>query len=94
MLRRVGNKARIAHKIVPLFPPHTHYIELFFGAGGLYFNKPPAKYNFCNDLDSEVFNFWQVYKDPETKAQLLPAISFRHIETQPVLFLSMPIRLI
>ncbi len=35
-------------------------MEPFFGAGGMYFNKPKAKYNILNDLDSDVFNLFQV----------------------------------
>ena len=42
---RKGNKAKIADKIIPYFPKHISYIELFFGAGGMFFNKPTAKYN-------------------------------------------------
>lgn len=61
MLRRLGNKKRIASKIYPLFPSHTTYIEPFFGAGGMFFSKRPrAKYNVLNDLDSDVFNLFQV----------------------------------
>ena len=60
ILRRLGNKQAIAHKIIPYFPPHKTYIEPFFGAGGMFFNKPKAKYNIVNDLDSEVFNLFQV----------------------------------
>lgn len=51
ILRRLGNKQAIAHKIIPYFPPHKIYIEPFFGAGGMFFNKPKAKYNIVNDLD-------------------------------------------
>ena len=60
ILRRLGNKQAIAHKILPYFPPHKIYIEPFFGAGGMFFNKPKAKYNIVNDLDSDVFNLFQV----------------------------------
>ena len=42
------------------FPPHKIYIEPFFGAGGMFFNKTKAKYNIVNDLDSDVFNLFQV----------------------------------
>lgn len=62
ILTRQGNKSRIAHKIHRYFPPHRIYIELFFGAGGMFFNKPQAQYNFLNDIDSEVFNLWTVVK--------------------------------
>ena len=60
ILRRLGNKKRIAKEIQKHFPPHKIYIEPFFGAGGMFFNKPKAKYNIVNDLDSDVFNLFQV----------------------------------
>lgn len=58
ILRRLGNKAKIAKEIQKYFPPHKIYIEPFFGAGGMFFNKPKAKYNFLNDIDSDVFNLF------------------------------------
>jgi DNA adenine methylase len=60
ILRRLGNKKKIATEIQKYFPPHKIYIEPFFGAGGMFFNKPKAKYNIVNDLDSEVVNLFQV----------------------------------
>jgi len=60
ILRRLGNKKKIAQEIQKYFPPHKIYIEPFFGAGGMFFNKPKAKYNIVNDLDSDVFNLFQV----------------------------------
>ena len=60
ILRRLGNKKKIAHKIIEHFPDHKIYIEPFFGAGGLFFQKPKVKYNIVNDLDSDVFNLFQV----------------------------------
>lgn len=60
ILRRLGNKKKIAKEIQKHFPPHKIYIEPFFGAGGMFFYKPKAKYNIVNDLDSDVFNLFQV----------------------------------
>ena len=60
VLCRLGNKGKIAHKIITEFPKHTCYVEPFFGAGGIFFNKPKAEYNIVNDLDSDVFNLFQV----------------------------------
>ena len=60
ILRRLGNKKRIAKDIIKHFPPHKIYIEPFFGAGGMFFSKPKSKYNIVNDLDSDVFNLFQV----------------------------------
>lgn len=63
ILRRLGNKSKIASAIYKHFPPHKIYIEPFFGAGGMFFNKPQAKYNIVNDLDSDVVNLFKVIKD-------------------------------
>ena len=60
ILRRLGNKKNIAKEIQKYFPKHEIYIELFFGAGGMFFNKPKAKYNILNDLDSDVYNLFNV----------------------------------
>ena len=53
ILRRLGNKQAIAQDIIKYFPEHKIYIEPFFGAGGMFFNKPKAKYNIVNDLENE-----------------------------------------
>ena len=63
ILRRLGNKKKIAAKIAAFFPPHEAYIEPFFGAGGMFFNKPRAKFNACNDIDKDVFNLFMVLKN-------------------------------
>lgn len=60
ILRRLGNKQAIAHKIIPYFPPHKIYVEPFFGSGGMFFNKPKAQHNIMNDLDSDVFNLFNI----------------------------------
>tara|TARA_R110002074_G_C12380249_1_gene652350 strand:+ start:191 stop:961 length:771 start_codon:yes stop_codon:yes gene_type:complete len=60
ILRRLGNKKKIAKEIQKHFPKHKIYIEPFFGAGGMFFNKPKADFNILNDLDSDVFNLFNV----------------------------------
>lgn len=60
ILRRLGNKKKIAKDIQQYFPDHKIYIEPFFGAGGMFFNKPKANYNIVNDLDADVFNLFMV----------------------------------
>ena len=66
---RLGNKTSIAKDIIKHFPPHDLYIEPFFGAGGIFFNKTPAKYNILNDNDQILFNFYQhiIHKDKRAK---------------------------
>ncbi len=63
MLTRAGNKRKIADKIYPIFPRHDLFIDMFFGAGGMFFSKPQAPYNICNDTDSDVFNLFMVLKN-------------------------------
>lgn len=70
LLRRPGTKTKLADKIVPLFPKHNRYIELFFGAGGIFFNKPKVKYNVCNDIDDDVFNLFMVTSNEKSMKEL------------------------
>lgn len=61
ILRRLGNKKKLAPIINQYFPPHNIYVEPFFGAGGMYFNKPLSDHNFLNDIDNNVYNLWNCY---------------------------------
>jgi DNA adenine methylase len=63
MLYRIGRKQKLAKKIIPYFPEHKIYIEPFFGAGGLFFNKPKTQYNFINDYNNDVYNLFMVLKN-------------------------------
>lgn len=65
LLKRLGNKTDLSKKIIPYFPPHDIYIEPFFGAGGMFFNKPKAQYNILNDFDSDVSNLFTVILNQE-----------------------------
>jgi len=71
-LSRSGNKTKIAEEIINYFPHHSIYYEMFFGVGGLFFNKPLAKYNCVNDRDENICNFyWVVLKKFEEFSDLL-----------------------
>ena len=76
ILSRLGNKKRIANDIIQYFPPHDTFIDLFFGAGGMFFSKPLSKNNICNDIDDDVFNLYTViqsHKDDFIKEiELMP----------------------
>lgn len=77
ILKRCGNKQSIAGEIQKHFPEHKIYIETFFGAGGMFFNKPKSKYNFLNDIDDDVFNLFMVVKDRKDEL-------YNTIETMPI----------
>jgi DNA adenine methylase len=63
VLTRLGNKTKMRNKLSANFPKHKMRIELFFGAGGSYFNLPKPKYAILNDLDDDVFNLYKVILD-------------------------------
>jgi DNA adenine methylase len=63
ILNRLGNKTKMAKEIQTYFPRHDIYIEPFFGAGGMYFNKPKSKYNILNDVDDDVYNLFRQVVD-------------------------------
>ena len=74
-LRYHGGKFRLAPWIVRFMPPHACYVEPFGGAAGVLLHKPRASAEVYNDIDSDVFNFFRVVRDPETRARLIEACS-------------------
>lgn len=60
ILSRIGNKKSLAEKIYVYFTDHDIYFEPFFGAGGMFFNKPKKRHNILNDFDDDVFNLFMV----------------------------------
>lgn len=62
-----GGKSRIADWISSFIPPHTIYVEPFFGAGNVFFKKPMVDHHLyqevINDLESNVYMFFKVLRD-------------------------------
>lgn len=53
-------------------PPHQVYLEPFFGSGGVFFAKAPAKVETINDIDNQVVNLFKVIREqPEELARLV-----------------------
>ncbi len=77
----MGGKSRLANKILPLFPDHQCYVEVFAGAGALYFKKEPSKVEVINDLNGELINLYKVIKNhlEEFIRQFKWALSSRQI---------------
>jgi len=59
-----GGKGVIAHKIIPLLPPHACYVEPFFGGGSIFWRKGHVPVETINDLDNGVIDFYRVLRDP------------------------------
>ena len=80
-ISRVGGKSKLRNKIINMLPSHTTYIELFFGAGWVYFGKDKSKVEVINDIDKELINLFKIikYHTPEIKRLLEYEFSGRDI---------------
>lgn len=57
----MGGKRRLAKHILPLFPAHDCYVELFAGGAALFFMRDkPAKTEVLNDINGELINLYRV----------------------------------
>lgn len=59
----IGGKRRLADRLIPQFPPHTCYVEVFAGGAALYFMRPPAPVEVINDINGELVNLYRVVKN-------------------------------
>lgn len=74
--RREGNKTKYSADIIRLFPPHKMYIEPFVGTGGIFFNKPLAKFNILNDNSKFIYDLFAILKDKEKLENMIKEIEF------------------
>jgi len=63
ILKYPGAKWRLASWIISFLPPHESYLEPFFGSGGVFFNKAPARIETINDVDGEVVHFFKTCRN-------------------------------
>ncbi|WP_294352238.1 DNA adenine methylase [uncultured Clostridium sp.] len=77
----MGGKSRLRKKIIEIMPEHTCYVELFFGAGWVYFGKEPSKVEVINDINKELINLFRTlkYHAPEVERLLKYEFSGRDI---------------
>jgi DNA adenine methylase len=78
---RMGGKSRLRKTIIAMVPEHTCYVELFFGAGWVYFGKKLSKVEVINDIDNELINLFRMikYHAPEIERMLEYEFSGRSI---------------
>lgn len=87
----LGGKRRLADKLIPLFPEHECYVEVFCGGAALYFLRPyPAATEVINDINGELVNLYRVvqHHQDEFVRQFEWALSSREVfqlqkETKP-----------
>lgn len=70
-IKRHGGKHYLAKWIISHFPPHTHYLEPYFGGGSVLAKNTDAVAETVNDLDASLINFWRVLRDPMLYHQLV-----------------------
>lgn len=79
-----GGKFYLAPKLIALMPPHTHYVEPFFGGGSVLLTKTPDGVSeVVNDVHQELTNFWRVLQDEESFAKfrrVIDAMPFSQVE--------------
>ncbi len=64
-----GGKQNLLKHIIPLIPSHSIYVEAFFGAGSIFFNKKEVHKEVINDSNDLLINFYQVAKSNGSELQ-------------------------
>ena len=60
----MGGKRRLADCLIPLFPPHECYVEVFAGGGALYFLRPQAApCEVLNDINGDLVTLYRVVQN-------------------------------
>ena len=78
----MGGKRRLAPLLLPLFPEHSCYVEVFAGGAALFFARPErAKSEVLNDVNGELINLYRVVKHhlEELVRQFRWALSSREV---------------
>ncbi len=78
----MGGKRRLADRLIPLFPPHECYVEVFAGGAALYFMRPQAApVEVLNDINSDLVTLYRVVQNhlEEFVRQFKWALSSRQV---------------
>ncbi|UOD30689.1 DNA adenine methylase [Massilia violaceinigra] len=59
----IGGKRRLAEHLIPQFPAHKCYVEVFAGGAALYFMRPPAEVEVINDINGELVRLYRVVQN-------------------------------
>lgn len=80
-ISRMGGKSKLRKTIIEMIPEHTCYVEVFFGAGWVYFGKDKSKVEVINDIDRELVNLFKMvkYHAEEVRRLLAYEVSSRDI---------------
>jgi DNA adenine methylase len=88
----IGGKRRLADHLIPRFPKHECYVEVFAGGAALYFLRPPAAVEVINDINGDLINLYRVVQHhleefvrqfkwvPETLTDIQRAARFYYLQ--------------
>jgi DNA adenine methylase len=62
----IGSKRRLASYISDLLPPHTTYVEPFFGGGAVFFSKSKSTREVINDIDPRLIHLYKTLQSLST----------------------------
>jgi len=78
----MGGKRRLADRLIPLFPPHECYVEVFASGAALYFMRPQAApVEVLNDINGDLVTLYRVVQNhlEEFVRQFKWALSSRQV---------------
>ena len=78
----MGGKRRLADRLIPLFPPHECFVEVFAGGAALYFMRPQAApVEVLNDINGDLVTLYRVVQNhlEEFVRQFKWALSSRQV---------------
>ena len=67
----VGGKCRLSAKIVPLFPEHEVYVDVFGGGAHVLCRKPPSLGEVYNDTNGDLVNLFRCLREPHLRTQMV-----------------------
>lgn len=94
IFRYPGGKLRAIKFIRPFWEQvkHDEYREPFLGGGSVFINKPLSKFNWINDIDTNLIAFYKIISDLKMRKDLIKDLENIHItkEVYDNLFNSKP----
>ena len=81
-----GGKRYMVNILLPMFPIHHTYVEVFGGSGVLLLNKPRSKVETYNDIEENIVDFYRLLQNPDElqlfqeKIELTPYSKVLHKE--------------